>query len=286
MYVGVDGGGTKTAVVALDKNLNKKFEKTYGSLHYNQVGETGIKDIVSDIYDNLGSEIDVFFGVPMYGENNEVDNIIRGIIYQYFPNAIIKNDVFAGHFGSLACNNGVNIVSGTGSIAVMIEDESFDVKGGFGHILGDEGSAYWIGQKTLQTYSKQLDGRLAKSVLFDLISKEEFDGLNYGFGESRSLIASYSKKCDKAATMGCSYCKQILDEACEELLVLFKAFNYNGQVSYSGSVFNSNYLKEKFVKLTNAKEPILSPVFGCVLYLYKQHNKLDDSIVMKLRDLQ
>ena len=69
--------------------------------------------------------------------------------------------------GSLAGKDGVNIVSGTGSIGLGKDSTgTFARCGGWGDYVGDEGSAHWIGKKTLEIFSKEADNRLEKGDLY------------------------------------------------------------------------------------------------------------------------
>lgn len=290
MYIGVDGGGTKTKVVIVNNDFELVLSKEYGSLHFMQVGVTGIENIVKDVFDYSAVDFTVVFGVPMYTEVADVDMQIEAIIYKYFPNAIIVNDVFNGWAGSLACEDGINVVSGTGSIAICNQNQTSTVVGGFGHVFGDEGSAYWIGRETLSLYSKQLDGRIPKTALFDLIDEKEFKALNFGFDTSRDDIAKYAKVCDMAAS-SCEFCKNVLHTAANELSLLAKKFDNELVVSYSGSVFNSSILKNQFINSLssyNVIEPILNPVLGSVLYGYIVKNGKDniEAIVEKLKVIE
>lgn len=275
MFIGIDGGGTKTKVVVVDENFELVTFKEYGSFHYMQVGIDGIESIVKNISSFTKAVDTAVFGIPMYGEVKDVDKQIETVIYKYFPNALLVNDVFNGWAGSLACKDGINVVSGTGSIAICHKNNAINIVGGFGHVFGDEGSAYWIGREILSLYSKQLDGRVEKTELFNLISEKEFRELNFGFNSSRDEIAKYAKVCDMAANSSCQFCKQILIDAASELAMLVKSYDENSLVSYSGSVFNSKILKEQFIKnLSNYTviEPALNPVLGSVLYGYVKEN--------------
>lgn len=54
---------------------------------------------------------------------------------------------------------GVVILSGGGSFAFGADENLSSFAGGFGHRLGDEGSAYWIGLRALQATARTFDGR-------------------------------------------------------------------------------------------------------------------------------
>lgn len=64
------------------------------------------------------------------------------------------------------------VIAGTGSIALSLKNNKLTRCGGWGYQLGDEGSAYWIAKKMFHTFCKETDGRLEKTVLYDLVMKE------------------------------------------------------------------------------------------------------------------
>ena len=61
---------------------------------------------------------------------------------------------------------GVVIVAGTGSIAYGRNARGEAARaGGWGYVLGDEGSGYWIGRLALRAVVRQADGRGAATAL-------------------------------------------------------------------------------------------------------------------------
>ncbi|MEX1447827.1 BadF/BadG/BcrA/BcrD ATPase family protein [Enterococcus sp. C76] len=54
-------------------------------------------------------------------------------------------------------NDGVLIISGTGSVGYGLQHATFYRVGGWGHILGDEGSAYSIGLACYKQLANELD---------------------------------------------------------------------------------------------------------------------------------
>lgn len=73
--------------------------------------------------------------------------------------------------GALDGENGIVIIAGTGSIALALKDNIVTRCGGWGSQLGDEGSAYWIAKKMLSIFCQEVDGRLEKTKLYELIKK-------------------------------------------------------------------------------------------------------------------
>src|SRR5262249_20279577 len=67
---------------------------------------------------------------------------------------------------------GVALVAGTGSIALGRDKHGTSARaGGWGHILGDEGSGYEIGRQALQAAMRAADGRGEATLLLERIMR-------------------------------------------------------------------------------------------------------------------
>ncbi|MGL5692595.1 MAG: BadF/BadG/BcrA/BcrD ATPase family protein, partial [Peptostreptococcaceae bacterium] len=125
-YIGIDGGGTKTTFTLINGQGLKIDQYTAGTTHYAQIGFEGIESVVTEGINLLLSnnklqrnDIDgLFLGLPGYGEVKSVKIQIEELVAKMFSDIkyAIGNDVEVGLAGSLAGKNGINIVSGTGSI--------------------------------------------------------------------------------------------------------------------------------------------------------------------------
>lgn len=305
-YIGIDGGGTKTSFTIVNKEGNKIDRLITSTIHYEQIGfdrvESLLRESLKTLLRNNSIEMSqikgVFLGLPGYGEvksvkdkiDNIVKNVLKGTKYK------IGNDVEVGLVGSLAGKSGINIVSGTGSIALGKDNRGKSIRcGGWGSYIGDEGSAYWIGKRTLEAFSKQSDSRNVKDELYYIIKKhleieDDYDIIDYSINKikkDRTKIAKLSKLCYEAAIKGDSNAIKIFEDAAYELSLLVEAiikklrFDEEIMVSYSGGVFSSGDLVLNPLKknLSNYKiefiEPILGPGEGACIMAYE----LDDIVI-------
>lgn len=317
IFVGVDGGGTKTAFSAIDENGNNLYLYETTTCHYEQVGLDGFKNIIEKgilkIKENLKIEnnsIDfVFLGVPGYGEREEYDVKIHTILNGVLKGIKFKcgNDVENGWAGSLACSPGINLVAGTGAIAYGLNEKNESARSsGWGFFCGDEGSAFWIGKKGIELFCKQADGRMEKNKLYNIYKDElkldkDFDLINYVYNTinfERGKVAEMATLVFKGALAGDLACIEIFQEAAYEHYLMVKGvveqlkFKDEVKISYSGGVFKSRDLVlgplKKYLEENNIKgrliEPQLSPVLGAALYAYKLSGKdLNENIVRNLR---
>ncbi|GAA0861950.1 N-acetylglucosamine kinase [Paraclostridium tenue] len=303
-YIGVDGGGTKTTFTIIDKKGYKIAKYQAKTTHYEQIGFNGVEDVLNEGF-NKTLEISnvskddiksVFLGLPGYGEVKSVVTNIDNIVKKILKNIKFKvgNDVEVGLAGSLAGKEGINIVSGTGSIALGKDSKGKTIRcGGWGDYIGDEGSAYWIGKKTIEMFSKEADKRIERGLIYKNIKEklninDDFDIIDYVLNDikkDRTQIAQFSKLCFESAILNDKNALSIFNEAGYELSLLVKMIinelEFDGDilVSYSGGVFKSGdlilsplkkYLNEYSVKFI---KPILGPDMGACLLAYKLSNE-------------
>ena len=220
MYLGVDGGGTKTAFILVDDagNIRAQHQET-GSYHL-EIGITGVADILAkgtaEILAKAGAtsaEIKyAFFGMPAYGEDSLLQKKLDPLPREFLLNSRYQcgNDMICSWAGSLACCDGVSIIAGTGSIAYGEYNGLNARAGGRGELFSDEGSAHWIAREGLNLFSKMSDGRAQRGGLhkiirqyFSLNSDLDLCAAIYGnTSAARSCVAQLAKLVWEAAVAG------------------------------------------------------------------------------------
>lgn len=209
------------------------------------------------------------------------------------PCVFVVEDSDVALAGATGGSDGMLIYSGTGSVALGISRTGKRVKcGGWGYLLGDEGSGYSIGLAALQRICKVLDGRISSSGLKDVVmeSLEVNDArslihLAYGKGLDRTKIASLTEIVAKAAVNNDELAKEILSKAAHDLAQLcIDAIplldELPAQVYYSGGVFRTGSIlldifrediRKHFphINIRPAKYP---PVIGAALLAFRKIN--------------
>ncbi|MHC1750199.1 MAG: N-acetylglucosamine kinase [Cellulosilyticaceae bacterium] len=318
-YLGIDSGGTKTAFTLINENGDILATSIQGTAHVDQVGFEGLENTFSEgikavctcsniTIDDLSF---TFAGIPAYGENASYIPRMEACMRKIIGSNAFKcgNDVVAGWAGSLACKPGINLILGTGAIALGVNSTNHSVRSsGWGHVCGDEGSAYWIAKKGIELFGKESDGRLPKTVLYDIFKSElnlttDFDLIYLvldTYKQDRGKVAQLAKLVYAAAAQGDAYAIKIFADAAYECFLMISAItkqlDFVGPVpvSYSGSVFNSGklvlepltqYLKEHHINAI-LEPPILTPDKGSALYALKLHNpELDlNHAIQKLQE--
>ncbi len=217
---------------------------------------------VTDICTQAGiatSDIDAaFFGLPGYGEASgdieQLDAVPAGVLGH--DRYSCNNDMVCGWAGSLAGEDGINVISGTGSMTYGERQGVGHRVGGWGELFGDEGSAYWIATQGLNAFSRMSDGRLPHGPLHPLLK----DRLQVGgdldvvslvidtWKGNRSKIAALATTVCDAARAGDEVSSRILSAAADELVTLIETtrtlVGFTDQetvpVSYSGGMFSDD----------------------------------------------
>jgi N-acetylglucosamine kinase-like BadF-type ATPase len=182
MFLGVDGGGTKTAYALVDADGNLRATRVGGRVDYVADGVAEARDQLLDgIRATLASKdlnaADVafaFVGLPAYGEDPDAIALLDSM-----PSAILDaaryrcgNDMLCSWAGSLACADGISVIAGTGSMAYGAFAGREARCGGWGELIGDEGSAYWIAREGMSLFSRMSDGRLPRGALHRLVREK------------------------------------------------------------------------------------------------------------------
>lgn len=301
-FLGVDGGGTKTAFILInsDGQILARHQET--TSYYLEAGLDNTRALLEKgtLVTLAKAQISpsdlgfAFFGLPAYGEDSALQDQLDSLPAEFLERNqyLCGSDVICSWAGSLACENGISVISGTGSMAYGEYEGNGARCGGWGELFSDEGSAYWIAREGLTLFSKMSDGRAEKGPLHTLLMTrfklaQELDLCGHVYttlGAQRSLIAQISHVVAEAALAGDMQANAIFERAAAELIQIVVALRKILQVpdqivfpvSYSGGVFDSGRLlldpfRYGLQGLNFAvKNPVLSPVIGAAMYAAKR----------------
>jgi N-acetylglucosamine kinase-like BadF-type ATPase len=302
LYLGVDGGGTKSAFAVLSDAGDVLAVHEAGSAYYPETGmdalramlHEGVRQVLRDARVESGQLRHAFFGLPMHGEDDQTPVLDR------LPEALLPagrytcgNDMLCGWAGSLGGEDGINIVAGTGSIGYGEVGSRGARCGGWGELFSDEGSAYWIAREGLALFSRMSDGRAEKGPWYFILREqlgaradlELATWIARDLGGDRSRIAALARLVHVAATQGDAQAAAIFDAAGSELAQIAITIRRRLEVpdtrevrvSYSGGVFAScEGVTAAFRAALAAsrmrfalRRPRFTPVIGAALYAAK-----------------
>ncbi|MGA3349247.1 MAG: BadF/BadG/BcrA/BcrD ATPase family protein [Candidatus Sulfotelmatobacter sp.] len=164
-YLGIDGGGSKTAcVVGNDHSVLATV--TTGPSNIIRVGESRARESLHDAIRQAcaAAKIDprdvqsICVGAAGAGRK-EIASIVRKIVAEAIAGEIqVVGDMQIALHAALADGPGVIVVAGTGSIAYARDTQGKTVRaGGWGYAISDEGSAHWIGRAAVAAVLRAAD---------------------------------------------------------------------------------------------------------------------------------
>jgi N-acetylglucosamine kinase-like BadF-type ATPase len=233
-----------------------------------------------------------YFGLPAYGEDSATTARMDAMPSPLLATSRYRcgNDMICSWAGSLACADGISVIAGTGSMAYGEYAGRTARSGGWGELIGDEGSAYWIAREGMNLFSRMSDGRVPRGPLHELVRRRlgievDLDLCARIYGQdanTRGAFAQFARFVDEAAQVGDEQARAIFMRAAQELAVTVAAVrrslavpdDLELPVSYSGGVFTgSSLLVDAFrVALQGAdraydlRPPLFSPAIGAALY--------------------
>lgn len=178
-FVGLDGGGTKTIAYLGDRKGTLVHQVKGGPTNYHSVGIEGARKSLEEIFatlkDQAGVSLEMIQGLCLGGAGIDCDQDVETITKLFrqmgYGNALkVVNDGVTTLVGANGGKEGAIIISGTGSIAYGMDAQgnSFRV-GGWGHLIDDGGSGYWIGRACLSRIMEGYDGRKSPWALWDKV---------------------------------------------------------------------------------------------------------------------
>jgi len=259
-----------------------------------------------------GSERDVptldvvVVGAAGIGPDGERTDELESLVAEWLPQASrvrVVSDLVSAFWGALSMPVGVVVSAGIGSACFgrNVTGETCHV-GGWGSILGDEGSAYDIGRRALRALGRAADGRgrptglsLALARQFDVHDTVEMARKFESEPPDRTTIASLLTTVSAAARRNDQVAIQILQGAARDLAIAtatalrqLNLLEMPTSVSYSGEVFEAGRpLIEPFTRAVGeatsyakVEPPLLPPIGGAFrLGLQMLSVTMDDSIV-------
>jgi N-acetylglucosamine kinase-like BadF-type ATPase len=234
--LGIDGGGTQTrAVIADEAGRICGFGKA-GPSNYNDVGlDTARANVLSAVYAARGAaHLDdalcaaAFLG--MAGVVSDRDRELIGTIAAELPleqGAFIgiDHDCRIALAGGLSGRPGIVVIVGTGSSVYGRNLQGEDWRsGGWGYLISDEGSGYWLGLQALRLTVMHFDGRieaedLAWRVMQELQIVDPQDIMNriYVPPLGKAEIAALGPLVIEFSQQGDPYAQQLVQQGAEDV---------------------------------------------------------------------
>lgn len=295
--IGIDGGGTKTECAVADLS-GKVLQRAFGKpSNFLTIGVDAAVENLFELIEGILFKIEADFGdvkmllIGTAGAGRKEDaGVLETKFNDYTMREGIKiksvkvvSDARIALEGAFGGNTGCILIAGTGSILFGKDKNGFIHRnGGFGRLIGDEGSGYSIGRKGLSSAAKELDGRGESTLITDLLNNKynisSAPDLIINVYKNNFDIASAAEVVLSAAGENDAVALQILNEETDELLlhinaVMKKMKSIKLDIAFTGSLITnkntySDLLRKKIdnnLPSIKIKEPDYSPVEGAIL---------------------
>ncbi|WP_396623380.1 N-acetylglucosamine kinase [Luteitalea sp.] len=203
LVIGIDAGGTKTEAVLADGNGTVVARARRGGANLAAHGELAVEKTLHELIDEVLGEGHLRPDVICLGiagvDRAEDNAIIQGIMRRIGARAriLVTNDALIALVAGAGVGPGVVVIAGTGSIAYGRNDRAEAARaGGWGYILADEGSGFWIGRQALRAVVRAADGRGPATALTPLVL--DFFGVTRPEQLVREVYRHYLKPSDIA----------------------------------------------------------------------------------------
>ena len=303
IYLAIDGGGTKTDVVLFDNKGNVISRVIGESTNPNALKNEDLHQrfykIFSELFSKLNSnekspeahsldiKIKAGFAGMAGADHPKLNQQLKNAILENLPvpcdELEVANDAITALWSGTDGGPGLVVIAGTGAIAygVKADGETFRI-GGWGHLISDEGSGYFVGKEAVRAAFRAEDGLgpktdLTKRLLSAFNVQKLQDLIPIIYQEPKKTMAGLAPIVIEAADFGDAVAQQIVKNAVQALLELMQA----GQKTFdqpevnvvlAGGLWKSKGVQKELKRSLqfNATMPTVPPVYGAVVGVLKK----------------
>lgn len=229
--LGIDAGGTKTVCLLADGQCRVIAEARRGGANLQAVGELEVEKVLHDVMEEALGYRDIVPAAICLGiagvDRPDDSAVVRAVMKRigYKARVLIVNDALVALEAGAPGQPGVVVISGTGSICYGRNAQGEAARsGGWGYVLGDEGSGYWIGRAALRAVLREADRRGPRTALSRLLLEHfgvtQAQGLIHAVYHGNlkpTAIGALAKYVQAAFSQGDDVASGILRDAAEEL---------------------------------------------------------------------
>jgi glucosamine kinase len=211
--MGIDGGATKTLAAVLDLQTQELHLGHGGPSNQDAVGARAATQALLHAADEAiaraGTTRDGLHAAVLAVAGTDTHAVVAHVHANAPAGWIVVNDVVGAWAAATGARHGVGVISGTGSNIFGVGPHASAWRaGGWGHILGDEGSGYWLGLQSLRAALHDRDGSGPATALsaaaeqFFGVSVEALAPLLYSKPLTKSEIAAFAVETSRLAGSG------------------------------------------------------------------------------------
>ncbi|MBQ7152378.1 MAG: hypothetical protein IJR83_00365, partial [Clostridia bacterium] len=218
-YLAIDSGGSKTAAILYDEDLNRLAVTTAGRMRTNTTADDLYEKHLQDLVGSLGLEGETIEQISGVCESRVTDRIKT---ISNVKSVEIVGEHELGFPAAGVLGDGILALCGTGAtVFARYQGQSFSL-GGYGAAVSDEGSGYYIGRKAYNAAIRDYEGRGPRTQLTQMLverlgffTRDQLRGAIFSIyaNADRSpvaTVASFVPDVVRAASLGDAEAQRIL----------------------------------------------------------------------------
>lgn len=227
--MGVDGGATKTLAAVLDLQERCVYLGHGASSNPDAVGAHAATDSLMKATDEAiaraGIERDLLDAAILAVAGTDTDAVAAHVRALRPSSWVVVNDVVGAWAAATGAHPGVGVISGTGSnvFGVGADGRAWRA-GGWGHVLGDEGSGYWLAVQSIKAAigDRERSGpetalSAAATDFFEVPTVEALAALVYSKPLTKGEIAAFAIETARVAQAGDEVARELYGRTAAEL---------------------------------------------------------------------
>ncbi len=218
-YLGIDGGGTKTALLLCDRDGKTVGETVTAACNPMDIGFARAFDIlrcaISEVCGDIPREkIAMFAGIAGGGSADaaqKLSDFFAEFDFCVYANEGDNRNILEAGLGD---RDGISVIIGTGIYVQAKRGDTLYRAGGWGYFIDRGGSGFNLGRDALDAYYAAYDGSGAQTVLTELIGKQT--GCTPGelvsriYAGGKTFVASFAPLVSEAYRRGDRIADEIL----------------------------------------------------------------------------
>lgn len=314
-FLGVEGGGTKTIGVLSDKSGATVRTVQLGAGNISVLGREKTRALIGEMVSRLlqNNPIETIawgaFGFAGAGRPGEKQILKEILTKSGFRNFTVMTDAELLYEATFAEERGVLLISGTGAVCVIRNHaHQFEQIGGWGYLLGDEGSGYDLGRMAIRQALHEAEQRLPLSTLtaavvsfYKCTQPEDLITALFATDNPQNWTASCAQLVCKLAENGDAIAREFIRSAAASLIQLCQRAIKRLEaappipLSLAGGILRPNSsvtaaFKQQAHALplnVNYVQPNMSPAAAGVLHSIRQFGeRVDEALVRKMQKLK
>jgi N-acetylglucosamine kinase-like BadF-type ATPase len=227
--LGIDGGATKTLAAVLDLERRQLHLGHAGPSNEDAVGPRlavkALLDAADEALARAGISQEQLDGAVLAVAGTDTRSIARSLTELRPEEWVVVNDVVGAWATATNALPGLGVISGTGSNVFGVGPQGRCWRaGGWGHLLGDEGSGYWLGAESIRAALHDRDASgpatsLSEAALrfFSAPSIEALAASVYTTPLTKGEVAAFAVETARAAAAGDEVARGLFERGAREL---------------------------------------------------------------------